>query len=69
MRGANAAATTLLGTPTVTTIGASAGVAGKAWAWTMTADTTNGGAAINMKGDASGVVRGVCSVYAMQNDF
>lgn len=50
-RGANAAATALVGTPTVTVVGADAGAS--AWAVDIIADTTNGALVVRATGEAS----------------
>ncbi|OAK61699.1 hypothetical protein A3K87_20650 [Variovorax paradoxus] len=50
-RGANAAATSIVGSPTVTVTGADSGAS--AWTIALTADTTNGGLAIRVTGEAS----------------
>jgi hypothetical protein len=58
-RGANAAATTLVGS-TVTSLYADAGAA--TWTIAVTADTTNGGLAVTFTGQASTTIRTVCSI-------
>jgi hypothetical protein len=60
-RGANAASTALLGTPTITSIGASAGAA--TWTIAVTADTTNGGIRFTATGEAAHNLKWVVSVY------
>src|SRR5690606_33614953 len=50
-RGANAASTTIVGTPTVTLIGASAGAA--TWACALIANTTYGAAVVEVTGEAA----------------
>ena len=59
-RGATAASTTLIGTPTITSVGT--GGAGSAWSLTITADTTNGRPAIKGTGAAATTVRWSASV-------
>ncbi len=54
-RGANAAATALVGTPVLTLIGQDAGAA--AWDVSVTADTTNGRPNITVTGEASKTIR------------
>lgn len=54
-RGATAASTTLVGTPTVTSTGADAGASG--WAVSASADTTNGSLNITVTGAAAATVR------------
>ena len=58
MRGANAASTVLIGTPTVNRVGATAGAS--AWSVALTADTTNGGLAVTVTGAAGTTIRWVC---------
>lgn len=59
-RGANAASTTLVGTPTVTSSYADAGAA--AWTVAITADTTNGGLAVTVTGQAATTIRWVAKL-------
>ena len=59
-RGANAASTALVGTPTVTSLYGDAGAA--TWAIAVTADTTNGGLAVTFTGQAATTIRTVCSI-------
>jgi hypothetical protein len=59
-RGANAASTALVGTPTVVSGFADAGAS--TWAITATADTTNGGLAITFTGQASTTIRVVAKI-------
>jgi hypothetical protein len=59
-RGANAASTALVGTPTVMSGYADVGAA--TWTITATADTTNGGLAITFTGQASTTIRVVCKL-------
>jgi hypothetical protein len=59
-RGANAAATTLMGSPTATLIAQDSGAS--AWAVAVTADTTNGRPAIGITGEASKTIRWVANV-------
>lgn len=66
-RGANAASTTLVGTPTVTSLYADAGAA--AWTITATADTTNGGLAITVTGQAATTIRWVCKIETTEMTF
>jgi hypothetical protein len=56
-RGVNAAATALIGTPTVTTIASD----GSAWTVGVTADTTNGALAITVTGEVGKTINWVCS--------
>jgi len=58
-RGANAAATTLVGS-TVTSMFADVGAA--TWTIGLTADTTNGGLAVTFTGQASTTIRTVCQI-------
>jgi hypothetical protein len=54
-RGANAAATALVGTPTVTVVAEDA--AASTWAVALAADTTNGTLAVNVTGQATKTIR------------
>jgi hypothetical protein len=66
-RGANAASTALVGTPTVTSAYADAGAA--TWAITATADTTNGGLAITFTGQAGTTIRVVAKLETTEVTF
>jgi hypothetical protein len=66
-RGANAASTALVGTPTVTSAYADAGAS--TWAITATADTTNGGLAITFTGQASTTIRCVAKLETTEVTF
>jgi len=66
-RGANAASTTLVGTPTVTSSFADAGAS--TWTIAVTADTTNGGLAVTFTGQASTTIRTVCSIRTCEMTF
>jgi hypothetical protein len=55
VRGANAAATALLGVPTVTALGASAGAA--AWTAVALADAVNGGLVFQVVGAAATTIK------------
>ena len=59
-RGANAASTALVGTPTVTSLYADAGAA--TWTIAVTADTTNGGLRVTFTGQAATTIRTVCQI-------
>lgn len=59
-RGANAASTALVGTPTVTMTHNDAGASG--WVVALTADTTNGGLAVTVTGQAATTIRWVCKI-------
>ena len=56
--------TALVGTPTVTLLGATAGAISAGWGLvanvTVTADTTNGGISVNVTGAASTTIRWNC---------
>jgi len=65
-RGANAAATTLVGS-TVTSLYADAGAA--TWALTATADTTNGGLAITFTGQLATTIRTVCQIRTTEMTY
>lgn len=62
-RGANAASTALVGTATVSPTGADAGAS--AWSVAVTADTTNGCAAITVTGEASTTINWVVDIYSL----
>jgi len=66
-RGANAASTALVGTPTVTSLYADAGAA--TWTVTATADTTNGGLAITATGQASTSIRWVAQIRTTEMTY
>jgi hypothetical protein len=66
-RGANAASTALVGTPTVTSAYADVGAA--TWAITATADTTNGGLAITFTGQAGTTIRVVAKLETTEVTF
>jgi len=59
-RGANAAATALVGTPRIDNIGYDSGAS--TWAFTLTADTSNGGLAVTVTGQASTTIRWVATI-------
>ena len=66
-RGANAASTTMVGTATVTSNYANLGAA--TWAVTATADTTNGGLAITVTGQASTTIRWVAQIRTTEMTY
>jgi hypothetical protein len=66
-RGADAAATALVGTPTVTSSYADAGAS--TWVIAVTADTTNGGLAITFTGQASTTIRCVAQIRTTEMTF
>jgi hypothetical protein len=66
-RGANAASTALVGTPTVTSLYADAGAA--TWAIAVTADTTNGGIRVTFTGQAATTIRTVCRISTVEMTF
>ena len=66
-RGANAASTALVGTPTVTSTYADAGAA--TWAIAVTADTTNGGLRVTFTGQAATTIRTVCQIRTTEMTF
>ena len=63
-RGANAASTAMVGTPTVTMTHNDAGAA--AWVVAVTADTTNGGIAVTVTGAAATTIRWVCRINTVE---
>ena len=66
-RGANAAATSIVGTATVTSNYANAGAS--TWAVTATADTTNGGLKITVTGQASTTIRWVAQIRTTEMTY
>jgi hypothetical protein len=66
-RGANAASTALVGTPTVTSMYADVGAA--TWTIAVTADTTNGGLAVTFTGQASTTIRTVAKISTVEMTF
>lgn len=66
-RGANAATTAIVGTATVTSNYADAGAS--TWSVTATADTTNGGLAITVTGQAATTIRWVCQIRTTEMTF
>jgi hypothetical protein len=66
-RGANAASTALVGTPTVTSSYADAGAS--TWVIAVTADTTNGGLRVTFTGQASTTIRTVCRINTVEMTF
>ena len=65
-RGANAAATTLVGS-TVTSLYADAGAA--TWTIGLTADTTNGGLTVTFTGQAATTIRTVCQIRTTEMTY
>ena len=65
-RGANAAATTLVGS-TVTSMYADVGAA--TWTIALSADTTNGGLAVTFTGQASTTIRTVCQIRTTEMTY
>jgi hypothetical protein len=66
-RGANAASTALVGTPTVTSTYADAGAS--TWAIAVTADTTNGGIRVTFTGQAATTIRTVCQIRTTEMTY
>ena len=66
-RGANAASTALVGTPTVTSSFADAGAS--TWTIAVTADTTNGGLKVTFTGQAATTIRTVCQLRTTEMTF
>lgn len=66
-RGANAASTALVGVPTVTMMYQDAGASG--WVVAVSADTTNGGLAVTVTGQASTTIRWVCTLQSTEVTF
>ena len=67
MRGANAASTVLIDTPSVNRVAASSGAT--AWTVAITADTTNGGIAVTVTGAAATTIRWVCKMETTEVTF
>ena len=67
MRGANAASTVLIDTPSVNRVAASAGAT--AWTIAVTADTTNGGIAVTVTGVAATTIRWVAKLETTEVTF
>jgi hypothetical protein len=66
-RGANAASTALVGTPTVVSTYADAGAS--TWVIAVTADTTNGGIRVTFTGQASTTIRTVCQIRTTEMTY
>jgi hypothetical protein len=66
-RGANAASTVLVGTPTITMAHQDAGAS--TWVVAIIADTTNGCLAVTVTGQASTTIRWVCTLFASEVAF
>jgi hypothetical protein len=66
-RGANAASTALVGTPTVTSSFADAGAS--TWVIAVTADTTNGGLRVTFTGQAGTTIRTVAKIETTEMTF
>jgi len=66
-RGANAASTALVGTPTVSSTYADAGAS--TWVIAVTADTTNGGLAVTFTGQASTTIRTVAKISTVEMTY
>jgi hypothetical protein len=63
-RGANAAATALVGTPTVTVVAED--TAASTWAVALAADTTNGALAVNVTGQAAKTIRWTVVIHSAE---
>lgn len=63
-RGANAASTSIVGTPTVASTFADTAAAG--WSIDVTADTTNGALAVTAIGEAGKTIRWTCVVHSIE---
>ena len=66
-RGANAASTVMVGTPTVTMTHNDAGAA--AWVVAVTADTTNGGISVTVTGALATTIRWVCRINTTEMTY
>jgi len=67
MRGANAASTVLIDTPSINRVAASAGAT--TWTIALTADTTNGGLTVTVTGVAATTIRWVAKVETTEVTF
>lgn len=61
-RGVAAANTALIGTPGINVVGSD----GSAWSFTLTADTTNGGLAVTVTGEAAKTINWVCRIDTVE---
>jgi hypothetical protein len=66
-RGANAASTALVGTPTVTSMYADVGAS--TWVIAVTADTTNGGIRVTFTGQLATTIRTVCQIRTTEMTY
>jgi hypothetical protein len=66
-RGANAAATSIVGTINTALVAQDAGAS--TWSFTATADTTNGGLTITVTGQASTTIRWVCKIETTEMTY
>jgi hypothetical protein len=66
-RGANAASTALVGTPTVSSLYADAGAA--TWTIALSADTTNGGLSVTFTGQAGTTIRTVAQIRTTEMTY
>ena len=66
-RGANAASTALVGAMTATLVTQDAGAS--TWAVSLTADTTNGGLAVTVTGQAATTIRWVCKIETTEMTY
>jgi hypothetical protein len=66
-RGANAAATSLVGTPVLNLISQDAGAS--TWTVALTSDTTNGGLAVTVTGQASTTIRWVAKIETTEMTY
>jgi hypothetical protein len=66
-RGAGVGTTVLVGTPSVTSLYADAGAT--TWSIAVTADTTNGGLAITVTGQAATTIRWVCQIRTTEMTY
>lgn len=66
-RGANAASTALVGTPSVTLIAQDSGAS--AWVVAITADTTNGALCVTVTGESGRTIRWNCSITSSEVAF
>lgn len=61
-RGVAAANTAFIGTPSINVVGSD----GSAWTFTLTADTTNGGLAVTVTGEAAKTINWVCRIDTVE---
>jgi hypothetical protein len=66
-RGAGVGTTAIVGTPVINVIARDAGAS--TWSFTLTADTTNGGLAVTVTGQAATTIRWVCKIETTEMTY